>query len=253
MRIPTYRHNDDRHLWYLADVHYGDDCCNRQLFRKTISTIASDPVADVLLGGDLNNIAIRNSKSSCYGSMAPKKEYREVMDELEKIQDKIRGSVSSNHHDRVDNEVGLDLDEIISRELKIPYMGALGVVNIVCGRCSYIVAFHHGKGSGKRQGSKANDLEDLGDLVQGADIFCQAHTHSFQWFQSSIPYIDRKRGLFSYHTAHYVTTGHYLNYDGSYAQTMKLRPKPLGTAMLTLHANNTGNSDYKKVEVSLFS
>jgi len=52
---------------------------------------------------------------------------------------------------------------------------------------------------------------------------------------------------------HSIVTGHFLNWDGSYAERMALTPAPVGCAVAILHHAGSGQHANKKVEVEFCS
>lgn len=253
MRIPTYRFDHDIELYVIGDVHYGDNQCNRELFRRTVNEVSKTENAYWCSPGDLLNVAIPGSKSNPSTSISLEQEQDELESILKQIASKCLGFVGSNHHHRVKKTIGYSLDKNLSKIIGIPYLGALGIFNVVCGRCSYFTAMHHGVGGGKKPGGKTNSLDDLSKLAPGADLYLEGHSHFYDAFHAKVLNIDRKRLITSYHPATLVSTASYLEYEGSYAMDLKLEPKPLGCAKVTLYANNSGNADHKKIKVELYS
>ena len=255
MKIPTFKFYSDINIYNLGDVHRGDDACNVALFRKVVNTIAEDDIGWWISTGDLLNVALKTSVSDSSKSKPLGKEFDLLIEELQPIKKRCLGIVDSNHHRRFDRAVGMSLDAVISShvDLQIPYLGKIGVLNVVCDSAAYYIVLHHGVGFGRKRGSKANNLEELGDIIPSADVYMEGHTHSYDYFINEVPYIDKKRQLLNYHKAHFATTGHFLNWEDSYAQDFKLRPKPQGVAMVTLSANTVGRSAMKSVKCVLVS
>ena len=254
MDIPQYKFDSGIRLFNIGDVHRGDASCDADLLHKVIAEIENDPDAWWVSTGDLLNTAMRGMKhDSIHDSLTLREEYKLLKQELLPIAEKCLGVVSSNHTGRVRDLTSLDLDEVFCGELGVPYLGDLGLINITCQRTSYFVAMHHGVGGGKGKGGKINGLEDMERIVPGADVYLTGHTHQYMAFINDNAYIDRKRNLLSYHKAWFCTTGHFLNWDGSYAQRLKLRPAPKGAAVALLASSMSGVSANKDVTFSLFS
>lgn len=251
MYIPKYEFSGNVKLINLGDIHRGDDSCDVNTLHKTIDYIRKDDDARWYSTGDLLNVALKNSKSSVYSSMSPKKELKTLKAELEPIARKCLGFVGSNHHNRIDNETGLSLDEYIAAELNIPYLGKIGLICVKVGASCYYMAMHHGTGGGKKRGGKVNSLSELAVVLPGADIYSEGHSHSYVSFVDDVPYIDRKRTAMQMVPATFVTTGHYLKWEGSYAQDSKYKPMPIGSSILELYASEGGNK--KKVVVDLLT
>jgi hypothetical protein len=253
MRIKQYKFDRTIQVVNFGDVHLGDKCCDKKAVRNVVSQIEKSDDIFWCSTGDLLNVALKNSKSDVYSSMSLKAELNELIELIDPIKEKCLGIVGSNHHKRLENEVGLNLDETISALSGIPYLSDLGVIDITCENCSYFIVLHHGCGGGRGIGAKANELARLAEVVAGADIYMQGHTHQFNYFPLETNYIDRKRKSVQTICSHFITTGHYLSWDDSYAQTLKLRPAPIGSAIATLYGNPVGQHKTKRVVVDFIN
>lgn len=243
-------------LYLLGDVHFGDNQCDREMFKKIVKTIENgDPkTTAVIITGDLLNVGLADSVTGAYGSMTLGAELDAMCEILTPIKDKIIGFVSSNHHSRVEKKTGMSIDKEVAVRLGVNYLGHMGLVSITTGsgpfKNNYFVATHHGAGGGKTMGAKANELMRLEDIIPGCDLYCQGHTHTFQHFLSQTYYVDRKRTKVTELSSHFVTTGHFLNYEHSYAAEAKMRPAKKGVAVATLMAP-VGNRIEKEIVVRL--
>lgn len=251
MKIPQYHFDKGITIFNIGDIHRGDEACDVDTLHKTINEVKKSG-AYWISTGDMLNVAIKTSISDVHNSMGIQKELTLLSNELRPIADKCLGFVGSNHHRRINNATGLDFDKVVANELGIPYLGKLGLINVTCGGASYFVAMHHGTGGGRRRGGKVNNLEDLSTLVPSADVYLEGHTHAYASFINEVPYIDRKRNSLRYYKSHFVTTGHYLLWEDSYAQDYKMRPMPCGSAVIELGHAVVGRNDLKSVKASFF-
>jgi len=251
MKIIQYNFDQGIELINLGDVHRGDFCHNNKTFMRVVNYINDHSNVYWVSTGDLLNVALRNSKSNVYASKSPQDEFDLLMAELKPIANKCLGIVKSNHHARFDRETGLSLDQLITERLEIPFLGGIGVVNITCGAAAYFIVIHHGIGMGKMRGGKTNNTEYLSRVVPGADIYLEGHTHSFDHFINEAQNIDRKRNIVSSIPVHFVVTGHFLDWEDSYAADLKLPPMPLGSARMILKWAGRGNAINKSVKVDL--
>lgn len=264
MRIPTYRFDKDKTIWLLFDAHIGDDACDRALFKRFVRTVA-DSDDNVIGGGDIHNCGLPSSKTDYTKSLPYGEEKVVVRNELEPIRDRFLTLVTGNHEERIQRAVGDDPTNELANWLspqtasKDPkgrndiYLGHFGVICVVCGRCAYYIAIHHGTGNGTTDGAKLNSLVELSNLMPGCDVYTEGHSHKHIYEPTEIPYLDKKRNLISYQQAHYISGSSFLIWEKSYALSKKWKPKPRGIVKITLYANNNGNSTNKKVDVSLFS
>jgi hypothetical protein len=249
--IKQFKFDHPVELFLMADIHLGDDLCDRELFAKLIDRIKANDHAYVLGIGDLLNTALKNSKSSVYESTSVQKELDMLCDYLSPIKGKILSTVASNHHQRMRTETGLCLDKVIADRLGIPFDGNIGRLNITCGRLSHYVCTHHGVGGGSQDGGKVNSSQKLLDANPGFNIAVTAHTHTYFTMSSRQLYLDKKRNLMTPLNQVRIGCGHLLLYDNCYAERMLLREKPRGIAVVSLPFNICGNEHLKKYIVRL--
>lgn len=255
MKIPQYNFSNYIDLYNIGDVHRGSSTCDISLLNKTIEKIKNQKNAYWISTGDLLDMPLKNSKSDVYDGMSPEKEFEVIISELSPISNKCLGMVESNHHNRLKRETGMSIDKRICEALGIKnkFLGAIGVIRIMCGNSPYYIAMHHGTGGGRLRGSKTTALNRFEDIVSGADIYCEGHTHAFQFFIDTRNYIDKKRCSWKRHSTYFITTGHFLDYQDSYAQNLKLKEMPKGAAKMTLIDGKTGRYEDKKVLVDLYN
>lgn len=251
--IKQYKFQDDIELYNIGDVHRGDKACDVPLYYKVIEEVKRNPFARWISTGDLCNVALAGSKSGSYYSSNVGQEVEDLSKELAPIADKCLGLVSSNHHDRFDRAVGMSLDKLLASFLGVPFLGDLGRVVVTCGRTSYWVAFHHGVGGGRTTGAKANIQDRLMDLAPCFDLYCSGHTHTFMVTPSSQRYPDRKRLTHKPLDQWRVTTGHFLEYDASYAGKLMFKEMPKGSSVCHLKASGLGVQHNKRIKTWLFS
>lgn len=251
MNISKLKFDNSIDIVALGDSHYGDNLCDRAMFKRVVNRIATEKDTYAILTGDLLNVGIAESVTGSYGSETLGDELDEVCEVLKPIKDKIIGFVSSNHHSRVERKTGLSIDKEIASRLGIEYMGHVGILNVVCGSSSYFIAIHHGAGGGRTMGAKANEIKHLEEIVPGCDIYLQGHTHTFQHYVQSSFCINRHRAKVDKVDTHFITTGHYLDYEKGYAAEMKLRPSVKGSAMISLLASSRGCVGVKNVVVTM--
>lgn len=252
MKIQRFNYNHDIHLYNIGDVHYGDNTCNVSLVRRIIEVIRNDPKAIWLSTGDILNVALKTSKSDSYKSMPLGQEWDEVVELFEPIVSKCVGIIGSNHHQRFERAIGMNLDKLFCTVLGIPYLGISSVINLTAGRCSYFIALHHGNGGGAMRGAKTMNLEKLARIYPGCDVYLQGHTHAFEFFINQMVYVDRKRNNLVQFPAYFCTGAHFLNWTDSYAEEKGMPPMPQGAAVVHLKGSNIGRHISKSVKVDLF-
>lgn len=251
MEINRFEFNNSVNIVALGDIHYGDNQADRVMFKRVVDRIQNEENTYAIITGDLLNVGIADSVTGSYGSMTLGEELDIMCEILKPAAHKILGSVSSNHHARLERRTGMSLDKEVSERVGIKHLGHIGMFNIVVGNNCYYFAVHHGAGGGRTMGAKANELARLQEVVPGCDIYLQGHTHTFQHYLSRSYYVNRRKGKISELDSHFVTTGHFLNYESSYAAEQKLRPSAKGSAMIQLGDAKSGSVGKKSVIVSL--
>lgn len=253
MKIPKYKFDSDIELMNLGDIHRGSKVHDTKLFQKAINYIKNHNNCFWYSTGDMLDVNIPSSKFFDTASAPLSVEQQALYYELDEIADKGLFIVGSNHHKRFERVTGLNLDEIIAKDLGIDYLGYSTVVNITCIRTSYFMVAHHGTGNGSTMGAKANRLEKFGSLYHGADIYTKGHTHTYTTFKSTMKYIDRKRNLISHIEANFVSTAHCLQWKGSYGEEKEYPETTPGFSIIRLRGSNNGNGTNKKVGIDLFN
>lgn len=248
--MEIYQFPHEVRIYNLGDIHRGNKTCNTSRLYKTIAAIKDDPHARWISTGDILETATNNSKSDSYSAMSPDEELTAIAEEFAPIASKCLGFVASNHHHRIEREVGLSLDTVLAEKLSIPFLGKSARIVVVCGRCAYFINLHHGVGGGT-DGNKLNRAITLAQNWLGLDIYMTGHTHTYDHCPIIQTVIDRKRRKMTEIKSHIVITGHYLGYEGSYAEDMGLKAKPIGSAVVELGYNDVGVEANKKIRAWL--
>ena len=175
----------------LFDVHLGAPECREQEFIACVDEIAQMPNTYVVIGGDMINNGVKNSKTSCYEeTIPPHIQKREMANILYKIKDKILCACGGNHERRSNREVNdlplydicakLDIERLY-REYTAYLHIYLGVEKTESGvrtagkdRPSYTVIVSHGVGGGLTGGA-VNRTERY---HHNADLLITGHTHA---------------------------------------------------------------------------
>lgn len=250
MKLKTIRidNTDKISIVNIGDVHYGHPNCDREGFKNVVKKIRNEKNMYWVSTGDLLEVALINSLGDVYKSQSLQDELQEVADILKPISKKCFGIVGSNHHERLEKKTGLNLDSVISMWLGIPYLGYFGFLRIIVKGIGFYICMHHGFGFGRSQGSKANNMLHMGQVVKGFDIYLTGHSHSYSVIPETDRILDRKHNKVVERNVYYVCTGHFLDYKGSYAEKKALKLKPKWCAKIDLIAN--GNPAHKCIKVN---
>ena len=228
----------------FADLHHGDKFADLDLIQKRIEYVKKTPNAYAILNGDLTNNATKTSVGDTYSEQLTPMEQVDLTVKLFKpIRDKILVMNSGNHEKRTYLKEGIDLTEIIARELNLDdrYSRSGTLLFLKCGERSahydkrqvvYTFYIIHGYGAARKEGAKAIRLADMSSIID-ADIYVHSHTHlpitmKEVYFRTDIPNqtIIPVEKLF-------VNTGAYLDYGG-YGEEFELKPGSKSTPVIHL-------------------
>lgn len=246
MKIVKHKFNTNIKVVNLGDVHRGNPGCDIKFFNKTIKEIAEQENTYWVSTGDLLEVSIKHSIGDVHEAISVQAEMEALAEELLPIKNKCLGFVASNHHNRVNNHTGLNLDKTIANLVGIPYLGVTGIINIVLGNVSYFLCLHHGTGGGT-VGNAINRAMKLSELYKGCDIYFSGHTHKMDSYPFLQQIVDRKRNLVRTLQSYLVITGHCMNWENSYAEKMALNPASIGFGCVELTYNGSGREICKKI------
>jgi predicted phosphodiesterase len=244
----------------MADLHIGDNFCDIGLIEGTIEHIITTPNAYLILNGDLLNNATKTSVSDSYAEkLSPMKQISTIIELLTPIRDKIICINSGNHERRTYIKEGIDLMEVVARELGLYhlYSRASSFIFLRFGReakgrknhrgevrkICYTIYANHGTGGGRKAGSKINRLEAMSDIVD-ADIYIHSHTHLPAVMKQDFLRPNIFNSIVTQVTQLFVNTSATLNYGG-YGEEFEYKPSAKDTP--TIYLNGTKKEMFAKL------
>lgn len=216
----------------LGDWHVGDPLCDMESVREDLRDVEGHPNAFCVLGGDLCDMALRESVGDVYGSdINPMAQVEAVVGLLEPVRDKILCMVRGNHENRVYKQTGVDPLAFAAAQLGIGerYSTTSALVFISFGHDTkhggpllYTLYAAHGSGGGGKAGGKLQRAAELAGIVD-CDIYCHGHIHLPGAFKTAVRRIDygHRQTVWAEHL--FVTNSSALNYGG-YAEAGGLAP-----------------------------
>lgn len=217
---------DHGYLLPLGDLHRGDCHLTDRGLNKLkgyLDWVMERPNAYVFLMGDILNVASRTSKSNPFES--DNDEYARAVVLFKPYTSRIIGCITGNHEQRMYKEFGFNPLQPFCRELGIPYCGYSSVLRIRVGkrtsrsneyRQMYWGFAHHGNGGGGTMGAALNRKVKLQEIVHGMDFYMAGHDH--QLIAGTRNILLPKRDTIEHQRVHYIDTGSFLDWDGSYAE-----------------------------------
>ena len=228
----------------VADYHWADPNSDHDRILEDIAHIRDTENCFCVLNGDLMNCAIKSSISDCYSeTVSPMDELRACVDLFSPIKDKILGVVPGNHEARHYRTNGLDITELMCRQLGIVdrYSPTTALLFIRFGKLTlkehgrkvvYTLYLSHGNGGGRKEGGRIQRLIDLSTVVD-ADIYVVGHTHLPAMYKDSFARPNCANSSITYGTRLYVNTSAKLNWGG-YGEVMGFKPPCTDTPIIHL-------------------
>ena len=146
-----------------------------------------------------------------------------------------------NHEKRALKDGAINVNHRISRELKVRDLGVGALFYFQVKKDdakrgqNYVVYAKHGTSGATTAGGKINAIMRMRDVVK-ADLYLHGHVHSLQHHSQEIYRVDR--GNLVLDKKHYVLTGSYLKYWGSYGEEKSYPPSGTsGSPKIKFHAN----------------
>lgn len=226
----------------LADLHMGDAHCDHAEIQRQIKAIKDTVNAYCILNGDLMNNATKTSISDSYAeNLTPMQQIGQAVELLSPLKDKILSIQSGNHEKRTYNKEGVDLTEIVARELRLVdrYSKTGNLIFIRfgwdsnhCRKQWYSIYANHGAGGGRKEGAKAIRLADMASIVD-ADVYVHSHTHLPMIMKQGFFRVNAAASAVTHVTKLFVNTSSALTYGG-YGEAFEFKPNSKDTPIIYL-------------------
>ncbi len=233
---------DHAYLLPLGDLHRGDRHLTARGLGKLkgyLDWALERPNAFVFLMGDILNVASRTSKTNPFESESGNDEYAKAIALFKPYASKIIGCITGNHEQRMYKDYGFNPLQPFCTELAIPYCGYSSCIRLRVGKRRdrkneyhqlYWGFAHHGNGGGGTLGAAINKKVKLQEIVHGMDFYMAGHDH--QLVAGSRNVLLPKRDKIEHQRVHYIDTGSFLDWDGSYAEEAAMPIGKLGAPRL---------------------
>jgi len=233
--------NKEAKLIPLGDIHLGDSCCDLKLFEGTLEYIKKCKNCLVVGMGDYLNCATKSSVSDSYVSRKPpQQEYEEMLEYLTPIKDKLVGLLMGNHEQRIQRESGVNLVKTMCAELGIPYLGWGFFMKVKVGthqdhrkNKNYVFYATHGSSGSWTPEGKIRSVRRLSESFD-ADVYLMGHVHDVAVQSDERFFVDKRRRFVARKKTYYVLTGHFMNYQDSYAEMKAMKPSKKGVPKIKL-------------------
>jgi len=228
---------ESMYLFPLGDVHYGSSTSNYKEFEKYLELGSSLDNAYFIFMGDLMESAGRTSPgmSQFTQDILPQEQYNWVIETLTPVKHKALVFHGANHERRVQISTGIDISKNQAHELGIRYVPFSSIMRIKLKKCAYNIHSMHGSAGSTLSHTKIKAHKDATAHIEGVDIYLMGHVH-FNHTEEIIirrPNIKEKR--IDKIKIYKIMTGHFLEWDNSYAEEKSYNPLPLGAPIIKLN------------------
>ena len=218
----------------LGDIHVGapENQCDWEKVLREIQYILETPDCYMIGMGDYMDCAskmVRKGPNVYSSSLAPMEQYEKIYNAFKPLVDKgkLLGLLTGNHEQWIMEDAGIDIIAMLCMTLKVPFLGSACDVVFKVNEQRYTGYIQHGSSAAKLGSTKIAAMMNANRDIY-ADFFCYGHVHQV----AATKCARRMEGKEVKN--YYVLTGHFLKWEGGYAQAFGISPSPTGVAKLSL-------------------
>lgn len=228
------------HIFPVSDFHFGSSFFNKELFevwKTEFESVGSTKI--IYLLGDM--VEFPTTRVNAYDSnQSTEDAINDIIDFFKPYSDYIRFVASGNHELRGKKDFNLDVTKIFAKEFDAIYTRNDFFDKININSDEFIVYGKHGTSTSKYPDLAMKNFKiEMGNV--DAHLYMQGHNHyceSSQKFQR-----DCNGGYMK----SYAFTGHFMNYQNSYAHNKGLNVSP--PSFMRIDVDNKLNVDFRKFSV----
>lgn len=222
--------NETLNIIPLGDFHIGSSEFNYEFYEYMLKQIKKLKNRRIYLMGDLLESASKNvGNSSFHTHMTLEEQKAYLLESLEPYTDDIIGICVGNHEARLIKDYDFNIVADIARELNCKwYHQAIDTIKV--NEHTIDIFTRHGKGTSGQRHLSMGKLERSTNSIQ-ADFYFEGHCHRTLFWNKLY---TNKEGL---HRKYYGYTGAFLNYGGSYAESMYLDVEPPSYQTISINKN----------------
>ena len=219
-------------IFPISDVHVGTPLFNQEYYEymlRKFDTTSGHKI--IYLLGDLMDCATKRLGQSAYEQvLSPEEQLDYIVKSLKPYKKHIKAAVIGNHEARFRKEFDLDIMSILCDQLGITYTTEIYDTLLINDK-PYVVWGNHGTKTSQQLHLMQGQVQRQTSHIE-ANLYLYGHAHYLNSWS-----LVHKDGD-TYKRRHYVLTGHYLNYEGSYAQEKMLKPSLPGFSKISVDSNH---------------
>lgn len=222
----------------IGDVHAGAATFDERALKNVVKFAVDNDALVVLMGDMIENATRHSVGAGVYEQiMPPRDQLNKIVALLKPIpKENIIGGVLGNHEDRSMKASGFDPMMLLCDLLQVPYFDKELFAVITREReIAYTVYATHSLQASCTKGNVFSQIENKWFKLIDADIVMKGHGHDrgFDGPYESL-HLDANNTAVSTKRRWIALTGNYLRRANSYAASIPVGPKPVGTVALWL-------------------
>lgn len=219
----------------FGDIHYGATECNVKRAMETIRWVKEHPNTKLILMGDLINCGTKLSiGAGTFDEVrSGQLQYDDMTEMLDPVKHQIYGSLIGNHEMRIYKETGYNLTKMLAKQLHHRYYGFGAFIKVRVQDQNYTFYATHGSSGATLPYTKIRKVLELSKSMD-ADIYLYGHVHSLQVHTQQYKQVNLKKKMVETKKRYFILTGHYLNWEDSYAEMKNYAPEKMGSPTITL-------------------
>lgn len=235
----------------FGDTHWGHQDCDKSTLKIVLEWIYQTKNVYIICMGDLIESSIIGSPGLFDQEKFVDSQMYDIVKMLKPIADegRIIGLLEGNHEKRIRKLTGFDITKLMAELLDTQYLGKgmAHLIEVTNGEKTqqYTMYTTHGKSNARYPHTKMNSCINMNKIVN-VECYCMGHVHTLGHQKIDTFEIDKQNKSVKKEPKHYVLTGSYLHYWGSYAQAEGYPPSgDTGSPKIKLHI------DTHRISVSL--
>lgn len=229
----------------FGDIHIGHKGHDDDMYHRFLDTLRKEKHFKILGMGDWIECGTTRASFRLYDQvMSIDDQIDQIVEDFGEFADegRIIGILQGNH-ERTAVKEGFDPTHRIARELGVPNLEIGAVLSVISGEERYYTYATHGSSMATTPGGKMNACMRMANVVD-AELYCMGHVHTLD--HTTVDQYQPLYGKLELKRRHFVITGAFLKYLGTYAQAKVYQPSgSSGAPKIKFHA------DFHRISVRL--
>lgn len=223
----------------LGDFHLGYPTVNEEKLKGYIDFCIKRPVYVIGMGDYLECGITGAIGDSLYRQkLKPQEQMEYAIELLMPLAKKglLLGLHSGNHEQRIFKTTGIDITRIMCRILGVRHLGYAMFHQFRVLNQNYTTFSCHGSSGARLPYTKVKAVIDLARHIS-AQIICMGHVHETYCQKFTYFAVDTTHRRKIQNDKFAILTGHFLEYEGSYAEEKNMIPSKVGAVKISLFGN----------------